>query len=246
MAQAWVLGGDVLVADRVCSKPGTLVAEDVPLELRRPLQKYVSRGGLKLEAALARFGVPVADRVVLDAGASTGGFTDCLLQHGARRVYAVDVGYGQLRGKLASEPRVTNLERTNISDLAREDLSPAIDLCVFDLSYLSARKAVPVLASLFQGPPEMVGLIKPLFEGVSQSAMQDSGRLASALLSVLESLGTQQLSARDAMVSPIFGTRGTVEFLVWIVAGPTRAPMLPMVQRAIAEISPGYPSPEGV
>jgi 23S rRNA (cytidine1920-2'-O)/16S rRNA (cytidine1409-2'-O)-methyltransferase len=234
-AQAWIVAGDVLVDGRVCTKLGTPVSETAVVNLRRPLDRYVSRGGLKLEAALHRFPVTVAGAVVLDAGASTGGFTDCLLQHGAARVYAVDVGYGQLRGKLGSDPRVVSLERTNISDLRKDRFDPPLDLCVFDLSYLSSKKAIPVLTQLFAGPVNIIGLIKPLFEGVPQQAMADLEAIAPALLDVLESLIPQKLAARDVMASPLLGNRGAVEFLVWLGAGSFEVAPTVLCARAMAD-----------
>jgi 23S rRNA (cytidine1920-2'-O)/16S rRNA (cytidine1409-2'-O)-methyltransferase len=219
------------------------VAGGAELSLRRDPEKYASRGGLKLEAALQSFAVPVPGAVVLDAGASTGGFTDCLLQHGAARVYAVDVGFGQLRGKLASDARVVNLERTNISDLRREQLVPSITLCTFDLSYLSARKAIPILAELFAGPVELIGLIKPLFEGVASGSMADPGALAPALLGVLEELPAHGLAARGLICSPVTGSGGTVEFLAWIGGGPAQRPPAALVEAAIAEASRLVPGP---
>ena len=234
-AQAWVLAGDVLVKGRVCSKPGTQVTEDVPLALRRPLDRYVSRGGLKLEGALARFALPIQGAVALDAGASTGGFTDCLLQHGAARVYAVDVGFGQLRGKLASDPRVVNLERTNVSQLEPEQFAPPIDLCVFDLSYLSAKRAIPTLARLFCRPVQIVGLIKPLFEGVPPEAMADPEVVGQALLGVLETLPEHHLAARDVMLSPILGSSGTMEFLAWIGEGQADTAPAVLCERAVSQ-----------
>jgi 23S rRNA (cytidine1920-2'-O)/16S rRNA (cytidine1409-2'-O)-methyltransferase len=244
-AQAWIVAGDVLVDGRPCTKAGSQVAPESAVALRRPLEKYVSRGGLKLEGALRRFPVAVAGRVVLDAGASTGGFTDCLLQHGAARVFSVDVGFGQLRGKLATDPRVVNLERTNVGALTRETFDRPLDLAVFDLSYLSAKKAIPILAALFTGPVEMIGLIKPLFEGVEPAAMQDPAALRPALLSVVEALPAHGLAARDLMVSPILGSRGTVEFLAWIASGAADAPAEPLCDRAIAEVARTSFLPDG-
>ncbi len=234
-AQAWILAGDVLVDERACTKPGVRVPDGARIALRRAPEKYASRGGLKLEAALRRFAFSVEGSAVLDAGASTGGFTDCLLQHGAARVYAVDVGYGQLRGKLASDPRVVNLERTNISDLGPDTFRPPIDLAVFDLSYLSARKAIPIVARLFTGPVAMIGLIKPLFEGVRAEAMADPDALAPALAGVLDALPEHGLAARDVMLSPVLGSRGTVEFLMWIASGAFATPADELCGRAIAE-----------
>src|SRR5262245_51502136 len=140
-AQGFILAGKVVVDEKVCSKPGTTVREDAKIFVRGEQLKFASRGGYKLEAALERFAIDVTNKVVLDAGASTGGFTDCLLQHGAARVYAVDVGFGQLRGKLASDPRVVNMEKTNVGDLTLASFDPPIELCTFDLSYLSMTKS---------------------------------------------------------------------------------------------------------
>jgi 23S rRNA (cytidine1920-2'-O)/16S rRNA (cytidine1409-2'-O)-methyltransferase len=245
-AQAWILAGDVLVGDRVCAKPGTLVAGDVLVALRRPVDRYVSRGGLKLEAALDRFAIDVTGKVVLDAGASTGGFSDCLLQRGAARVYAVDVGHGQIRGKLASDPRLVNLERTNISDLSAARLDPPIDLCVFDLSYISATRAVPILATLFAGrPPALVGLVKPLFEGVPPEQMQDPAALREALRGVLAAFAAGGFTVQGLMASPIQGNRGTIEFLTQLAAGPPAAPSATdsLVDRAIGEVAGVAASP---
>jgi 23S rRNA (cytidine1920-2'-O)/16S rRNA (cytidine1409-2'-O)-methyltransferase len=219
-AQAWIIAGDVLVGGAVCNTAGTQVPATAAVALRRPVEKFVSRGGLKLEAALQRFSLPVAGKVVLDAGASTGGFTDCLVQHQARKVYAVDVGFGQLRGKLGSDPRVVNLERTNISDLRAEVLDPPIDLAVFDLSYLSATRTVPILMGLFEKPVSIVGLVKPLFEGVQPADMQDPESLRQALHRVMDAMGALGLSFGGLIPSPILGKNGTVEFLLWLLPGP--------------------------
>jgi 23S rRNA (cytidine1920-2'-O)/16S rRNA (cytidine1409-2'-O)-methyltransferase len=212
-AQTWIMSGAVLVNGQAITKPGTPVNHDAEILIRGLNQKYASRGGLKLEAALAAFKLSVTGRVVLDAGAAAGGFTDCLLQHGAAVVYAVDVGYGQIRGSLAADTRVRNRERTNIGDLRREDLVPAIDMCVADLSYLSLTKAVPILKDLFEGPPLMICLIKPLFEGVSQERKNSLSEFVEALDRLAESTRAHGLTITGLTVSPVLGSRGTIEFL---------------------------------
>lgn len=217
LAQGWILAGKILVNGHVESKPGASIGADDAVSLRGQVEKYASRGGLKLEAALSRFAIDVRDKVVLDAGASTGGFTDCLLQHGAARVYAVDVGHGQLRGALAADARVVALEKTNVSDLSRETFDRPIELCTFDLSYLSAVKAVPIIRSLFLGPHEIIGLIKPLYEGLAQDDMQN----LDALVPVLDRVVAALDGVRALTVSPILGSHGAIEFLAHIVAGPT-------------------------
>lgn len=205
--------GRVRVEGLVGPKAGTLVRDDAKIHVQEPEGKYASRGGLKLEAALAAFGLEVTGSVVLDAGASAGGFTDCLLQRGASRVYAVDVGYGQLRGRLAVDPRVVNWERTNVSDISRDELEPPIQLCVFDLSYLSISLALPILARLFVGAPDVIGLIKPLYERVERSAMQDRQALLGALGRVAAAAEGAGLTMTDIIASPILGSHGAVEFL---------------------------------
>lgn len=242
VARGWIMAGKVVVDGVVCSKPGAHAREDAEINVRGVVQKYASRGGYKLEAALDRFAVPVEGKVVLDAGASTGGFSDCLLQRGAARVYAVDVGFGQLRGKIAVNPRVTNMERTNIGDLTAERLPAPIDLCVFDLSYLSAIEAAPILARLFRGPVEMIGLIKPLFEGLAQDHMDDPGALHSTLARVLTELSNRGLEVARLALSPVLGSRGSVEFLAHIREG--RAPPDPALwDQAIAELRASPPRP---
>jgi 23S rRNA (cytidine1920-2'-O)/16S rRNA (cytidine1409-2'-O)-methyltransferase len=211
--QSWIMSGAVQVNGQKVTKAGTLVSADADIVIGGLDQKYASRGGYKLEAALQNFRVSVAGKVVLDAGAASGGFTDCLLQHGVALVYAVDVGFGQLRGSLAADPRVKNLERTNIGDLRREDLVPPIDLCIVDLSYLSLTKAIPILRALFEKPCAMICLIKPLFEGVVQERKNSLKEFANALDRLFEASRMHGLAISDLIVSPIRGSRGTIEFL---------------------------------
>ncbi|HWL86841.1 MAG TPA: TlyA family RNA methyltransferase, partial [Polyangiaceae bacterium] len=238
MAQAQIMAGQVLVGGVVCTKGGTHVRGDADIRLRGAEGKYASRGGFKLEAALKRFPLSAAGRIALDAGASTGGFTDCLLQHGAARVYAVDVGYGQLRGRLAADGRVVAMEKTNIADLRADTFDPPIDLCVFDLSYLSATKAAPSLESLFLGEVEMIGLIKPLYEGVAQEDMVRPDALREALVRVVTTLPSFGLSVTGVILSPIHGGRGSIEFLAHIREGS--AIDITLCDAAIAELP--YPS----
>jgi 23S rRNA (cytidine1920-2'-O)/16S rRNA (cytidine1409-2'-O)-methyltransferase len=214
-AQAWILCGKVLVDGAVCAKPGTLIRSDSVVTLRAKPPRFASRGGYKLEKALRRFDIAVEDKVVLDAGAAAGGFTDCLLQCGARHVYAVDVGYGQLKGKLATDPRVTNWERRNISDLSQEDFDPPLDFCTADLSFLSLVKALPVLQKLFLKPYSLVCLIKPLFEGLSHEYRGDPDAIAPVLLRFFEEIMEPGIVVAAVTVSPILSTRNTVEFLMF-------------------------------
>lgn len=212
-ARGWIMAGKIVVDGAVLVKPGASCRELAEIRLRgRPLH-YASRGGYKLAHALARFGISVEGLACLDAGAAAGGFTDCLLQHGARRVTAVEVGYGQLRGTLAADPRVVNRERTNIGDVRRTDLTPPLDFACADLSYLSLTKAVPLLAGLFEGAPRMVVLVKPLFEGLGQDEIAEPEALSRTLQDLFTTLRDLGPAPRGICASPLLGGRGAIEFL---------------------------------
>jgi len=163
-AQRLILAGDVLVGDRPATKPGALVAADAVLRLRKAPSAYVSRGGEKLAGALDAFGLDVAGQVALDVGASTGGFTDCLLRRGARRVFALDVGYGQLAWTLRQDTRVTVLERTNARRLEASMLAAAPDLATVDVSFISLALVLPPVAGVLRPGGSVVALVKPQFE----------------------------------------------------------------------------------
>ncbi|HEX6971085.1 MAG TPA: TlyA family RNA methyltransferase [Limnochordia bacterium] len=223
-AARWVMAGKVLVGEQRIDKPGTPIRSDAPIRIKGGERPYASRGGWKLAGALAAFGLRVTSRIVLDAGASTGGFTDCLLKHGAARVYAVDVGYGQLRGRLRADPRVVNLERTNIASLRAEQLDPQPDLATIDLSYLSLKKAIPLVVPLLRMPAEMICLVKPLYE-VGDPLARRTGRIAgsapyrSVLWDLCDWASRQGLGVRGLVASPLRGSRGAVEFFMWLAAG---------------------------
>jgi 23S rRNA (cytidine1920-2'-O)/16S rRNA (cytidine1409-2'-O)-methyltransferase len=163
-ARALIMAGKVVVENRVVDKPGTRVDIGAHLELRGEDHPYVSRGGIKLEGALQAFRIDPAGMVVMDVGASTGGFTDCILQKGARKVYAVDVGYGELAWKLRSDARVIKLERRNIRYLKKEEVPEEMDLILVDTSFISIEKFLPRLHDFLKGQGRIVGLIKPQFE----------------------------------------------------------------------------------
>ena len=226
-ARPWIMTGQVLVNEQLIDKPGMLVARDAVVRVRGR-HRYVSRGGYKLEAAIERFRVNVAGRVALDCGASTGGFTDCLLQHGARLVYAVEVGYGQLVGSLRADARVRNLERTNLSDLVSSDLDPRPSLVTLDLSYLSLTKALPVAAALVEPEGYVLALLKPLFEVESPEArrsgqIDDPALLVTALRRVLEAgtgTGLVPLGAAKLALKP---RHGVTEFFVCFVRSTKQA-----------------------
>ena len=227
-ARRWVMSGKVLVNGQRIDKPGMLVPGDAVLDVHGR-RRYASRGGHKLEAALAHFHVTATGRAALDSGASTGGFTDCLLQHGAVLVYAVEVGYGQLVGRLRADPRVRNLERTNLSDLAPAALNPLPTLITLDLSYLSLTQALPIAAHLLEQEGEVLALLKPLFEVDSATArrtgrIDDSTLLIAALRQVLQAgagAGLVPLGAAKLALRP---RHGVFEFFVSFARGTNCTP----------------------
>jgi 23S rRNA (cytidine1920-2'-O)/16S rRNA (cytidine1409-2'-O)-methyltransferase len=222
-ARALILAGEVLAGDRRLDKAGDLVDEGAELRLRSAPMPYVSRGGLKLAHALDVFAIDPRGLVALDAGASTGGFTDCLLQRGAVRVYCVDVGHGQLDWKVASDARVRVLDRVNLR-LAPPDLLPErVDLVVIDVSFISLRLVLPrLLAFAKQGAP-VVALVKPQFEvgraDVGKGGIvRDEAARARALYEVRAAAVALGYEARGDTVSPITGGKGNVEFLLHLRA----------------------------
>jgi|TARA_Y100000310_G_scaffold332367_1_gene407801 23S rRNA (cytidine1920-2'-O)/16S rRNA (cytidine1409-2'-O)-methyltransferase len=227
------MAGKVVVDGVVCTKPGTLIKGDPGISVRGIELHYASRGGYKLARALRRFNVDVADRVVLDAGASSGGFTDCLLQAGAAKVYAVDVGYGQLRGKLAADDRVISLEKTNIGDLNTGEL-PDVEFCSVDLSYLTLIKAIPALRQRC-GFTDMVCLLKPLYEGLAQEHKDDQHAMHPVLARVLEQLQRRGHPVFDVCPSPLLGSKGAVEFLIYLKKGRDEAASKDLVEWAIQQ-----------
>jgi 23S rRNA (cytidine1920-2'-O)/16S rRNA (cytidine1409-2'-O)-methyltransferase len=222
-AQALVLSGRVLVNSQKVEKAGTAVDAEAEIRLLGTDLRYVSRGGLKLEAALRRWKVEVEDKICLDVGASTGGFTDCLLQHGAARVIAVDTGYGQIDLRLRQDPRVRLLEKTNARYLKPEDIAEAVDLVVMDVSYISATQVLPaVVASAYPHPAgkRILVLVKPQYE-VGRERVGKGGivRDKAAQAEAVEKVGTklQELGCGriEVMDSPILGAEGNREFLLY-------------------------------
>ncbi len=223
-AQRAVLAGLVFCDGKRIDKPGTLVDPGAALEVRGDPCPYVSRGGLKLEAALREFGVQVAGKTVLDAGAGTGGFTQCLLEHGARRVWAVDVGYGQLAWKLRQDPRVVVKERTNLRYLKPEDLGEKVDLVTLDLSFISLTKVLPAVKELLRPGGEVVALIKPQFEAgrafvEKGGVVRDKEVHARVLEEVLAAARGLGFRVRGVTFSPLLGADGNIEFFAWLALG---------------------------
>ncbi len=225
-AQALIMAGQVVVGDHAADKAGQQVLPGVEIRVKGELLPYVSRGGLKLEKGLAHFGISPAGRTAIDVGASTGGFTDCLLQRGASQVYAVDVGYGQLAWKLREDPRVVVLEKTNIRHLQAEQLDPLPDLAVIDASFISLNLVLPPTLALLKRPAEVVALVKPQFE-VGKGAVGKGGivrdpKLHDEVLRNMEALATE-LGAMLLGIcdSPITGADGNREFLMGLRIGAT-------------------------
>ncbi len=218
-ARSLIMAGKVLVNDQPVDKAGAMVSADDAILLRGEDIPYVSRGGLKLEAALAAFPIDVSGRVCLDVGASTGGFTDCLLQKGAARVYAVDVGYGQLAWALRQDRRVTVIERTNIRHMTADAVPEPVDLVVIDVSFISLKIAAPPALSFTRPGADMIALIKPQFEvGKGRvgkgGVVKDPDQHAAVIDDLKHFFTAAGLRPRGAIPSPILGPKGNREFLI--------------------------------
>ena len=226
-AQALVLAGKVRVGEgdaaRLDRKPGDLIAADTSLAVTEPAP-YVSRGGHKLAAALDAFGIDPTNRVALDVGASTGGFTDVLLQRGATRVYALDVGRGQLAETLRRDPRVVSMERTNARELTAATLPDPIDLAVIDVSFISLDLVLGPVASTLAPLGSIVALVKPQFEAgrgrTDHGVVRDPAIHREVLERTVESARRHGLGTRAVIASPITGPEGNREFLVHLGGGP--------------------------
>lgn len=236
LAQRLIRAGEVLVNQQVIDKPGTEVEVTATLQVKARC-RFVSRGGEKLAQALASFPIQVRDRVCLDGGISTGGFSDCLLQAGARCVYGIDVGYGQVAWSLRIDPRVILKERTNLRYLRPEDLygsaQPAADLGVVDVSFISLTKVLPALWQLLSPPREVILLVKPQFEvGKSQvgkhGVVRDPQAQAAAIAQVLEAALALGWHYAGLTWSPLPGPAGNIEFLLWLRTDATPPPPRPV------------------
>jgi 23S rRNA (cytidine1920-2'-O)/16S rRNA (cytidine1409-2'-O)-methyltransferase len=218
-AQALILAGQVLVNDRPAEKPGLLIAPDATVRLRGEPLRYVGRGGLKLEAALHGFALDVRGALCLDIGASTGGFTDCLLQHGARQVYALDVGHNQLDWKLRSDSRVVVREGVNARYLTPADFPERFTVIVADVSFISLRLILPALGPLAAPEAALVALVKPQFEvgreQVGKGGIVRDRRLhATAMAGVLAAARQAGFAPERMLASPVLGAEGNQEYLL--------------------------------
>jgi 23S rRNA (cytidine1920-2'-O)/16S rRNA (cytidine1409-2'-O)-methyltransferase len=220
-ARAFIMEGKVLVDGAMIDKPGVKVDLEANIRLQEEDPLYVSRGGKKLKGAIEAFGIDPTGMVVMDVGASTGGFTDCILQEGARKVYAVDVGYGQLAWKLQKDFRVINLERRNIRYLKREDVDEDIDLILIDTSFISIEKFLSHLLGFLKNGGAILGLIKPQFE-VGKGEVGKGGVVKDAALhqKVIDRISgycdSLRLRVLGVIESPLLGPKGNKEFFIYL------------------------------
>lgn len=221
-AKALIMAGQVYIKNQKCDKAGTMLDEnETEVEVRGEQLKYVSRGGLKLEKAMQEFPITLEGKVTMDIGASTGGFTDCMLQNGARKVYAVDVGYGQFAWKLRSDERVVNMERTNIRYVTPEDIGEPIDFASIDVSFISLKLVLPAAYNLLSPDGEIVALIKPQFEaGKGQvgkkGVVRDKNIHFDVIRGVLDFATENGFKLLGLSFSPIKGPEGNIEYLAYI------------------------------
>jgi len=220
-ARALIMAGKVIVEGKRITKPGIQINVDAQVHLQEGSSPYVSRGGEKIEGALKAFGIDPKGMIVMDVGASTGGFTDCILQKGAKKVYAVDVGYGQLAWKLQKDPRVVNLERRNIRYLPREEVQEEADLIVIDTSFISVEKFLPHLLGFLKRGGTILSLIKPQFE-VGKREVGKGGvvrdkalheKVVDRISTFSRGLGLKVLGVTE---SPLLGPKGNREFFIYL------------------------------
>ncbi|MCK9442963.1 MAG: TlyA family RNA methyltransferase [Tissierellaceae bacterium] len=223
-AKRVIMEGAVFIGDRRVEKPGEKLHEDSEIFIKENPISYVSRGGLKLEKAIELFAIDMKNIVAMDIGASTGGFTDCMLKNGASKVYAVDVGYGQLDWKLRNDSRVVVMERTNIRNVGIEHIGGDVDFISIDVSFISLRLVLPVAKDLLKDSGEVVALIKPQFEaGKDKVGKKGIIRDKNVHLEVLESVASFSnnlgFGIKGVTFSPITGATGNIEFLIYLEKG---------------------------
>ena len=239
-AKALIMAGDVYVDQQKADKPGDLYPEEAPIEVRGKGLKYVSRGGLKLEKAMAEFPITLSGLVCMDVGASTGGFTDCMLQNGAKKVYAVDVGYGQLAWSLRTDPRVVNLERTNARYLSQEQVPEPIDFFSVDVSFISLSLILPAVRPLLAENARAVCLIKPQFEAGREKVgkkgvVRDPAVHQEVIEKILSFALENGYSVLGLTFSPVKGPEGNIEYLAYLQRSdaPTQAGTVPQAWQVV-------------
>ena len=220
-AKALIMSGIVYVNDQKELKPGRDIKSDDEVEVRGSTLKYVSRGGLKLEKAMQEFPIELTDCICMDIGASTGGFTDCMLQNGAKKVYSIDVGYGQLAWKLRSDERVVNLERTNFRYVTHEQIPEDIDFASVDVSFISLKIILPVMYELLKDDGEAVCLIKPQFEAGREKVgkkgvVRDVNVHTEVIENIVSFAASQKFIVSGLSFSPVKGPEGNIEYLIFL------------------------------
>lgn len=220
-AKALIMTGKVFVNGMKIDKAGTEVMLDSLIEVKAPTLNYVSRGGLKLEKAMKSFPISLNDKICMDIGASTGGFTDCMLQNGAKKVYAVDVGYGQLAWKLRTDERVINLERTNIRYITENEVPEKLDFISVDVSFISLSLVLPVVKKFLNDNGEAVCLIKPQFEAGRENVgkkgvVRDKSVHLSVINKVMDIARNEGLIVSGLDYSPVKGPEGNIEYLIFL------------------------------
>lgn len=223
-AQAAIMAGQVLVSEQKIDKPGTQVPPDADIRLLGGRLRYVSRGGLKLEKALQIFPISVSGLTVADIGASTGGFTDCALQNGAAKVYAIDVGYGQLAWKLRSDERVVNMERTNVRYLEAGSLPEQVDAATIDVAFISLDKVLPAVHKILKPEGFVIALIKPQFEAGRENVgkkgvVRDPAVHEAVICNVIDFARAEGFGIAGLDFSPIKGPEGNIEYLLYLTLG---------------------------
>jgi 23S rRNA (cytidine1920-2'-O)/16S rRNA (cytidine1409-2'-O)-methyltransferase len=241
-AQAMILAGQVLVNDQKAEKPGQSFDGSAEIRIKGEPSRYVSRGGQKLEAALTRFNIDAREKICLDIGASTGGFTDCLLQHGAGRVWAVDVGHNQLAWRIRQDPRVEVIEGMNARTLDPDRFPDKFELATVDVSFISLSKILPAVAEVVAADGVVVALIKPQFEvGKGEvgrgGIVSDPAKQRRVIAEVVKAAASVGLWATDVIESPIRGGEGNREFLVHLVRTRPRNSSIARVESRIRELT---------
>lgn len=219
-AKTSIMAGEIFVDNQRVDKAGEKVSINANIEFRGKTLKYVSRGGLKLEKAMKEFPITIEDKICMDIGASTGGFTDCMLQNGAKKVYAVDVGYGQFAWKLRTDPRVVCMERTNIRYVTKEQVTENLDFASIDVSFISLKKIMPATINLLGNKGEVVALIKPQFEAGREKVgkkgvVRDIEVHKEVVYEIVDYLISVDLKVLGLSYSPIKGPEGNIEYLVY-------------------------------
>ena len=241
-AQAVIMSGEVFVNGQRVDKPGTAVAEDAQIEVRGGTLAYVSRGGLKLEKAMAAFPIDLNGAVCADIGASTGGFTDCMLQNGAVKVYAVDVGYGQLAWKLRTDKRVVNMERTNIRSVTPDQLGEPIEFFSVDVSFISLHHIFPVAQAITTPDAMGVCLVKPQFEAGREKVgkngvVRDPATHCEVLHNAMGYAAANGFAVRGLDFSPVKGPEGNIEYLMFVQKSAEPAVLDDSVAKQVVEAS---------